>query len=112
MVWIASCSTGSLHRVLGVFPSLERAQQYVEQHAIGHPVAWAAPAGDAHAWRCSTGSAVYVLRELKHDEPRAWRLQCAGCGAAWTVTAADILAGDDWLACPRCRAGAGGPPVA
>jgi len=109
MGWIASCSTGSQHRMLGVFPSRAQAAQHVEQHAIGHPVAWASPVGASRAWHCTVGSTVY---EIAPAESPSWRLQCAGCGAAWTITAADILAGDDWLACPRCRAGAGGPPVA
>ena len=109
MGWIASRSAGDQHQVLGVFPSLAQAEQYIEQHAIGHPVAWAAPSGDAPAWRCSTGSTSYAIERA---ELRAWQLQCAGCGAAWTVTAAEILAGDDWLRCPRCHIGAGGPPVA
>ena len=34
---------------------------------------------------------------------REWRLRCGHCGAEWSTTSADVLAGDAWLACPACH---------
>lgn len=39
-----------------------------------------------------------------------WDMTCAECQTTWHVTGEAILAGDDWLLCPRCRRGADGPP--
>ena len=111
MVWVASRSTGEEHQVLGVFSSLDQAEQHVEQQAIGRAVAWAAADQAARAWRYADGLVVYEIERYdlpdrpRQAEVRAWQLRCADCGLEWTVTPERIFADDSWLACPRCGGG-------
>ena len=107
MVWVVSRSSGEQHQVLGSFTSFDQAERYVEQQAVGRSVSWT-PASESRAWCYSDGYVVYQIE--RHDPPevteqaavRSWQLRCAECGAEWTVTPASIIAGDDWLVCPRC----------
>ena len=95
-MWVVSRSTRNDHTVLGVFFFLDQARHDVEQQRIGHhgQVAYQI---EHHAVRDRRAG----LRLLVATRP--WQLRCGHCGAAWIATAADVLAGDDWLACPRCR---------
>ena len=111
MVWIASRSTEHEHRVLGVFDSLDQAEQYVEQQVVGRPVTWTPGDHASRGRHYADGPVVYAIERCdlpnrpRLAELRAWQLRCADCGAEWTVTPEAIVAGDDWLACPHCGGG-------
>lgn len=112
-MWVTSRSARDRHDVLGVFFFLDQARHYVEQQLIGHAVAWTPPAPDWRAWHCRHGPVTYrIEHHAIHDRreglrllaaTRSWQLRCAHCGAAWIATAAEVLAGDDWLTCPQCH---------
>ena len=112
-MWVASRSTRNDHTVLGVFFFLDQARHDVEQQRIGHPVVWTPPSPGWRTWRCQHGQVAYqiehhAVRDRREGlrllvATRPWQVRCGHCGAAWIATAADVLAGDDWLTCPQCH---------
>ena len=112
-MWVASRSAPNRRVVLGVFVFLGQARHYVEQQLIGHPLDWASPSPGWRTWHCYYGGVTYqiehhAVRDRREGlrllvATRPWQLRCGHCGAAWIASAADVLAGDDWLTCPQCH---------